>query len=437
MKKFLLIAAIVAGLAASVVVVVLYFTADLVVTADAFFKAVAARDMATAGSYLARDFRLAESNGELADHLQRLGLADYAESHWPKRHVDANGTGKLSGTIITNSHGTIPLSIFFVKENGAWKIYSFRKSDAGFGDDSSSPTIPSPKDAAILATTTTMAFAHAVKAKDLKSFYATTSPDFQKSVSYESFAGHFSGFVTKQADLTSLAAVEPQLTARPEMTSQNVLHIEGFFPFNDSEVSFHYKYVYRFIDWKILGFEFRVGPTHSSVDALRAAAEKDDAIAENNLANLLFRGAIAARSENESITWYRKAADHGLADAQNNLGYIFMNGSGVPKDETQAAALFRKAAAQGYAQAEFNLAYVLSHGVGVDKDDVEAAAWYRKAAEQGDADAQFHLAVALQKGIGVKKNESEAATWFEKAAAQGNADAKKHLLEPANHPQTK
>ncbi len=92
--------------------------------------------------------------------------------------MSIGGTGHLEGDVSTKSGGKIPLTLTFVKENGGWKIYSIQKSQAGLVAESGGQAIPSKTEAAKLAVDTTLSFARAVNANDLKAFYAQTAAEF-------------------------------------------------------------------------------------------------------------------------------------------------------------------------------------------------------------------------------------------------------------------
>jgi len=120
-----------------------------------------------------------------------------------------------------------------------------------------------------------------------------------------------------------------------------------------------------------------------------AAAERGDAVAQDNLGMMYRDGKGVARDYAQAITWFQKAADQGNASAQSDLGMMYLSGLGVERDEAQAVVWFRKAADQGNADGQYRigLAYALGKG-GVAPDYDQAEAWIRKAAEQGHAGAR-------------------------------------------------
>ena len=103
-----------------------------------------------------------------------------------------------------------------------------------------------------------------------------------------------------------------------------------------------------------------------------------------------------------SLKDLRRAAERGDAIAQNNLGNRYYNGEGVVKDYGEAVKWHRRAAEQGLASAQFNLGVCYENGEGVKKDADEAVKWYRRAAEQGDVYARKVL-----EELGVNSTEND------------------------------
>jgi uncharacterized protein len=108
---------------------------------------------------------------------------------------------------------------------------------------------------------------------------------------------------------------------------------------------------------------------------LRPLADKGDALAQFNLAQLYARGWGAQRDYTEVIGWLRKAADQDLAIAQHYLGLAYTDGDGVPQDDAEAARWFRLAADRGYPTAQFHLGLAYADGRGVPRDLINAYMW--------------------------------------------------------------
>ncbi len=211
----------------------------------------------------------------------------------------------------------------------------------------------------------------------------------------------------------------------------------------------------------------------SSLDELRAQAEKGDATAQYNLGTMFYFGNGVPKDSTEAVKWFRKAADQGNANAQSSLAFMYATGTGVAKDLPEAAQLFLKAAENGDANAQYNLGVMYDKGEGVPKSETEAVKWLTKSAEQGnggalralamdwgleaisrrrnaqhgeadfaeavrlfrlvaekgDGYAQNWLADAYSEGVGVSKDKAAALEWWRKAAMNGVIAAQEKLAE--------
>lgn len=98
-----------------------------------------------------------------------------------------------------------------------------------------------------------------------------------------------------------------------------------------------------------------------------------------------------AQSYSEAIKYYCKAAEKGDAISQNDLGNCYYNGSGCVPNKYEAMKWFNKAATQGYMYGQYNLAWGYEHGDGAEKDLAMAAKLYKQAAEQGHPQAAKRL----------------------------------------------
>ena len=168
-------------------------------------------------------------------------------------------------------------------------------------------------------------------------------------------------------------------------------------------------------------------PVDSTI-AIRAKAEKGDAVAQYKLGRCYAIGQGVATNEVEAVKWIRKAAEQNYAEAQNSLGFCYWSGQGVAKDYTEAVRWYRKAADQNYAPAQYCLGNCYYCGQGVATNEVEAVKWIRKAAEQNYAGAQLTLGWCYAKGRDVAKDDAEAYKWSLVAAAQGQEYAMRMVV---------
>jgi TPR repeat protein len=76
---------------------------------------------------------------------------------------------------------------------------------------------------------------------------------------------------------------------------------------------------------------------------LRAAGDRDDAIAQLNLGRMLISGRYLERNPDRAIRYYKRSAAQGVAEASYQLGVIYRDAIGVAADPALAAFHFREA----------------------------------------------------------------------------------------------
>ena len=149
-------------------------------------------------------------------------------------------------------------------------------------------------------------------------------------------------------------------------------------------------------------------------DALRALADKGDAVAQCSLGLAYQRGYVDAKPDDATaMTWFEKSAAQGNAKAQYLLATLYQNGERVGQDYAEAYKWYLKAADQGNIKAQAILAQAYLTGKGnMPQNDAEALKWYRRAAEQGDITGADFLADIYRTGAhGVKKDYVHAYMW--------------------------
>lgn len=94
------------------------------------------------------------------------------------------------------------------------------------------------------------------------------------------------------------------------------------------------------------------GDYQAARSALREAAARGDAWAQNALGNLYYLGLGTETDYRRALGWYWKAAAQGHAAAQTNMGHLYVQGLGVPKDLLRAFAWYLQAERGGSERAE-------------------------------------------------------------------------------------
>jgi hypothetical protein len=178
--------------------------------------------------------------------------------------------------------------------------------------------------------------------------------------------------------------------------------------------------------------------TPSSLDYVKAKAEKGDRDAQRELGYHYCKSYVpgvseiesmdepyksvwidAVQSNVEAVKWFKMAALQGDAQAQFELSECYSGKRGLKADFSEAAKWCRLSAEQDFPDAQFKLGKLYGCGEGVPEDQKEASVWYGKAAQRYHADAQY----AVGQSFLDKKVSVPGAAWIRAAAYQGHGRA--------------
>jgi hypothetical protein len=274
---------VVLGIVATIVValtLVFYFTAGMVDAADGFFTAVKAKDMVKARTYLAEDFKKSTDENALTQFLSNSALLNFKEASWAERQVNDDGRGELNGSITTETGGTVPIKMTFVKENEEWKIYAIQKPAAGLQTETSSapattPTIvanssavPDKVQQIAMVKQAMHDFLISITQKDMGHFRSTTANLWQQQFTTEKLNEVFKSIIDTDANWSLVENVEPVLTtADVKPDEDGVITLSGYYPTTPSQVQFDAKYIYEDTAWKLIGFYFHTKPADNADSA--------------------------------------------------------------------------------------------------------------------------------------------------------------------------
>lgn len=177
----------------------------------------------------------------------------------------------------------------------------------------------------------------------------------------------------------------------------------------------------------LLIFALTVGSTAADVKIFLKKAEKGDAEAQYQLAEMYAEAQGVEQDYTKSYHWAKKASEQGNPKAQYRLASIIYAGEAGQKNQPEALQLFLKSigglkqlAEKGDPDSRSKLGILYAKGVGVKQDLTEAVKLFEQAARAGHVKAQVDLATAYLEGNGVDRNPTTAVHWFEKAAKAGN-----------------
>ena len=249
---------IVVGIAA-LVALIFWLTGDVTKAGDDFFAAVQNDDIDAAYELLSDDFKAGTSKEELQEYLKANALDQVNEVSWGGRMIQ-NNIGKLDGTVQTESGGSIPLTLKLVNGANGWKIQTIRKETAGFESSEAGFPMPSKAKQVQLVREATAVYAASLADKKMDRFYNHISGSWQQQTTVEEL-GQIFGAAYQYApgwnDLTNMQPVLDGITVAEEGTE--TVFIRAHYPVKPSTVHLRQKYVFEGTDWKLLGFETKIG----------------------------------------------------------------------------------------------------------------------------------------------------------------------------------
>lgn len=171
----------------------------------------------------------------------------------------------------------------------------------------------------------------------------------------------------------------------------------------------------------------------TAAEWLKKSAEKDYPEAQNVLAILYYKGMGVPQDFEKAAKWAKKAAACDMAEAQFVLANLYADGKGVPQDYNKAAELFLKVEKKGgdvAKEAQTVLFVMYLEGLGVPQSDDKAVEMLRKASGLSLAEAQFRIGEIYNKGnkdLNIKLDVDKTVKWFRRAAENGNAEAQNYM----------
>jgi hypothetical protein len=225
---------------------------------EPFLDALARRDFVAASALRTQRFRDAVPQSQFERFLSTSKVGQYTSGDWSGWKIE-NGVGSVDGQFKTSSGETLPLRLVMLKEDGQWRIDAIQPLRAGASSDEAA-VLPSAEDAVALIHASTDIFASGVNAGDFTALRDAAAPELKAQFSVADLDTQFKAFVDNRIDLTPLQSVAPNLSSEPSLDDDGVLRLVGYFPAEGGKVDFDYKYVFRFIGWRLISIQVNVVP---------------------------------------------------------------------------------------------------------------------------------------------------------------------------------
>lgn len=158
----------------------------------------------------------------------------------------------------------------------------------------------------------------------------------------------------------------------------------------------------------------------AGVKFLQQAADRGNAEALAQLAEILFNGTGLPPDHDKAMKLTRRAVKLGNQRAMVNLGRMYLAGVGVDYDPAKAVRFFRLAGKSGYPPALCALGDCFARGTGVEQSWTNAVENYRLAASGGDETAAWKLGDCYNQASGVAKDDVSAYNWYRRSALAGS-----------------
>ena len=142
-----------------------------------------------------------------------------------------------------------------VKESGTWKVIYISAPEAGVSVEQGGKQLPSDEKSKALALDSLLAFNKAVREKSFAGFHQQISRRWQEQITPDKLREVFNQFIEKQIDISRIKEVEPILSAAPQINSDGLLVLEGYYPTHPTKVYFRLKYTYEHPAWKLFGIQ--------------------------------------------------------------------------------------------------------------------------------------------------------------------------------------
>jgi hypothetical protein len=127
-------------------------------------------------------------------------------------------------------------------------------------------------------------FAQAIRERSFKNFYEHISLAWQGEVMQKQLLNAFQGFIDQDVNLTGVIGIKPVFDSPPQMTSEGILLLDGYYPTHPLEVVFSFKFIYELPNWKLFGMtiDLRKSQPHPEAEAKPVAAPAEPAPAKTS-----------------------------------------------------------------------------------------------------------------------------------------------------------
>lgn len=240
-------------------------------SADEFFLKIGESRLQEAYNNTTFSFQAQSSFKNFQAIARDLGLtAGTVACNWTQEETKGADV-KLSGDIMTASGTTVAISVTFIQERGAWRVYSLltpnggkkeedRFSLLGKGDAftrSVNLEMPNKQRIQEIVERSLILFGNAIKTHDFHEFYTKVSLTWQKQLTEKQLKTAFQPFIDAKVDI-NIKDYTPVFDTPPEINSEGLLVLVGHYDTKPYVTTFRLRLTYEFPQWKLYGLEVQL-----------------------------------------------------------------------------------------------------------------------------------------------------------------------------------
>jgi hypothetical protein len=240
--------------------------------ADEFFLKIGENRLQEAYDNTTFSFQAQSSFKSFQAIAKELGLtAGTVSCTWAKEEPKGDDI-KLTGEVMTASGTTVAISVTFLQERGAWRLYSLltpnqngkkeedRFSLLGKGDAftrSVNQEMPNDQRLQVIVEHSVTLFGNAIRTRDFHEFYSKVSLEWQKQLTEKKLQGAFQPFIDAKVDI-NIKGLPPVFDKPPEINSEGLLILIGHYDTKPYVTTFRLRLTYEFPQWKLYGVEVQL-----------------------------------------------------------------------------------------------------------------------------------------------------------------------------------
>ena len=226
--------------------------------ADAFFKAVAQKDLQKAYAMTSSAFQKQTPLEAFETRFGNPVWTTYRTFRWEERSASAETAPSVTVRGIVELGDTEgETAITFVYQDETWRIEDIALMD----EEQFNRSIPTTDEATMILSSTMISFIEAVERNDFSTLYMNLAESWKAQTNPEQLRKSFDAFLRSNVDLSSVPEMLPELVGDPFIDANGMLQLTGQFQLvGQGRVLLQVQQRYQDNTWKISGLELKFVP---------------------------------------------------------------------------------------------------------------------------------------------------------------------------------